>query len=136
MALLDEIIREWARTEIQQKDIVNYNGANMAYNHAVDIANKLKLTDAQKLGVSPFPANSTTTVSTVQDSRSVGASLVSRFLPLILGAALGGGGVALGLALQRAGEIAAPAPGGSQISLPARGPGDVGLTVEGFLKGK
>lgn len=61
---LDDIVREWARTQIQQQDIVNYNGAQLSYNHQSDMANRLGLTDRQKLGVTPFPCptNQTLTV--------------------------------------------------------------------------
>lgn len=52
---LDEIVREWARAQIQRMDIVNYNGAQLSYNHQADMANRLGLSDKQKLGVTPFP---------------------------------------------------------------------------------
>jgi hypothetical protein len=51
----NDVLREYARAKIQQIDIHNYNGANLAYNHASDTANKLGLSDEQKLGVAPFP---------------------------------------------------------------------------------
>lgn len=52
---LDDIVREWARAQIQKLDIWNYNGAMLSYNHQADMANRLGLTDRQKLGVTPFP---------------------------------------------------------------------------------
>jgi hypothetical protein len=53
----NDVLREYARAKIQQIDIHNYNGANLAYNHASDTANKLGLSDEQKLGVAPFPGH-------------------------------------------------------------------------------
>lgn len=52
-----EIQKEYARNKIQQKEILNYAGANLAYTHAADMSNKLGLNDEQKLGVQPFPAS-------------------------------------------------------------------------------
>lgn len=65
---LDDIIREWARAEIQRMDIVNYNGAQMSYNHQADMANRLGLSDRQKLGVTPFPCPSNQTLNISSDA--------------------------------------------------------------------
>lgn len=62
---LDAIVREWARSQLQQKEITNYNGANLAYNHAANIANSLKLSEEQKLGIAPFPGRPSNTVVSV-----------------------------------------------------------------------
>jgi len=134
--LLDEIIREWARTAIQQKDVLNYNGANLAYNHAADTANKLGLSAAQKLGVTPFPQSNSVSNVSVSDQTSLAGSLLSRLLPVVLGAALGGGGIGLGMML--AGRALPPAASSPPpIATPAeRGPGDVGLDVQGFMTRK
>jgi hypothetical protein len=56
---LDEIVREWARTKIQRVDILNHNGAMLAYTDKANVANKLGLTEKQKLGVTPFPSSYT-----------------------------------------------------------------------------
>lgn len=58
---------EWAAkhylaAKVQSKHILNYNGANMAYAHAADMANRLGLTEEQKAKITPFPANNTTIV--------------------------------------------------------------------------
>lgn len=58
-----QIAKELARVKIQQQDIKNYAGANLAYNHAADTANKLGLSETQKLGISPFPGQTTINVS-------------------------------------------------------------------------
>lgn len=57
--LIGRIVSEWARTEIQKKDILNYNGAMLAYTDKARIANLLGLSDEQKLGVTPFPSPTT-----------------------------------------------------------------------------
>lgn len=82
---LDDIVRAYARAKIQKMDILNYNGANLAYNHAVSTANNLGLNPAQKLGISPFPASNTSVnviggdpVSTPQQSQAGAASQPTR----------------------------------------------------------
>lgn len=60
---LDEIVREWARAQIQRMDIVNYNGAQMSYNHQADMSNRLGLSEKQKLGVTPYPCPTSQTLS-------------------------------------------------------------------------
>lgn len=57
--LVGKIVSEWARTEIQKRDILNYNGAMLAYTDKARIANLLGLSDDQKLGVTPFPSPTT-----------------------------------------------------------------------------
>jgi len=134
--LLDEIVREWARTAIQQKDVLNYNGANLAYNHAADIANKLGLSATQKLGVTPFPQSNVSSNVQVTDQTSLAGSLLSRLLPVALGAALGGGGIGLGMML--AGRAIAPPspPPPAIVAPPAQGQGDVDFSIQGFLPQK
>jgi hypothetical protein len=53
----NEVLREFARAKIQKEHIHNYNGANLAYTHGADMANKLGLSEGQKLGVQPFPSS-------------------------------------------------------------------------------
>ena len=53
---LDDIVREWARAKIQKMDILNHNGAMLAYTSKAELANRVGLTDRQKLGVTPFPS--------------------------------------------------------------------------------
>lgn len=48
------------------KAIINYNGTNLAYNHACDTANKLKLSKEQKKGILPFPDSRTTNINVTQ----------------------------------------------------------------------
>ena len=64
----DSILRDWARATIQVKDIANYNGANLAYNHAANTANQLGLSEQQKLGVAPFPGRPNETTIQVGDT--------------------------------------------------------------------
>lgn len=69
--LLDWVVGQYLGQKIQAKNILNYNGANMAYNHARDIAQKLNL-DVDK--ITPFPANSTSinvSVPPTTESRTV-----------------------------------------------------------------
>lgn len=67
--LLEWVVAQYFASKIQSKHILNYNGANLAYTHAVDIANKLGLTDRQKALITPFPSpvNLTVTNSEVKD---------------------------------------------------------------------
>lgn len=60
---LDAIVREWARAKIQKLDILNHNGAMMVYNAKADLANKLGLSEKQKLGVTPFPSPSSLAIT-------------------------------------------------------------------------
>lgn len=60
--LLDQVLWEYARAKIQKLDIVNYAGANMAFNHARDIEKKLGLPSS----VTPFPSPTNISVSQVQ----------------------------------------------------------------------
>lgn len=53
-AVLNWAMAQWLSTVIQKQHILNYNGANLAYNHGRDIANKLGLEPAS---ISPFPAS-------------------------------------------------------------------------------
>jgi hypothetical protein len=59
---LDDILREYARVKIQRIDIMNHNGAMLAYTDKANMANKLGLTEQQKLGVTPFPSPTNTNI--------------------------------------------------------------------------
>jgi hypothetical protein len=63
--LLEWIVGQYLGQKIQAKNILNYNGANMAFNHARDIAQKLNL-DVNR--ITPFPANSTSINVSMPDS--------------------------------------------------------------------
>jgi len=84
--LLGKIVSEWARAEIQKKDILNYNGALLSYTDKARIANLLGLTDQQKLGVTPFPSPTTVAIGGSSDSSS-NSDLLSRLEKLAAPAA-------------------------------------------------
>lgn len=101
---IESIVREWARAKIQQIDIMNYNGAQMAYNHQADVANKLGLSEKQKLGVTPFPCPTNQTIVAAGESKkveepqepptaveAVKTTLLQKLAPYLIGAALTGG---------------------------------------------
>lgn len=151
---LDAIVREWARVKIQKLDILNYNGANLAYNHAANTANLLKLSDQQKLSVTPFPCptninvNSTTRplppepddeVPAADEATAAAtpgklAAILQSPLGQIVGRALGYGLPAAGLLY--AGTLLAgkgqPVPQPPAPIVKSGGQGNVGLEVEGW----
>lgn len=65
--MIADVVGEYFRSKIQTQDIRNYAGANMAFNHAADIANKLGLSNEQKAGVAPFPGRPNVTNLQVGD---------------------------------------------------------------------
>jgi hypothetical protein len=92
---------------ILKRNIHNYNGANLAYNHASDTANKLGMSDEQKQRLAPFPqipGNTTVNVNSNQpqpEKPSPPPAKGAKALPLLLAAALGAGGAGLGYLLTR-----------------------------------
>lgn len=58
--LLEQVCRDYMSAKIQAHHIKNYNGANLAFNHAADIANKLGLSPSQASGITPFPCPANT----------------------------------------------------------------------------
>ena len=150
---LDAIVREYVRAKIQGIDIRNYNGANLAYTHAADMANKLGLTPDQKIGVTPFPSNNTVVISTppaepepkpevqarpdnldeeiaATDQRTTAGKVPTWVLVLLtsLGSA-GGAGSAVYLAMPKATK---PADQVVQDNTANRGEGTVGFEIEGI----
>ena len=155
--LLDGIVREWVRVKLQHRHILNYNGANLAYNHAADIANKLQLSDRQKLGIAPFPAAPPNTVIAIDGGKpmeeskpeatpakeSALASAMNSPTGSVIGKVFGwgvlpttaaGGLIYLGTLLAGSGNVppatqpAAPPP----VVAPTTNRGNVGLEVEGW----
>lgn len=59
--VLDWIVTNYLGAKIQASHIMNYNGANLAFNHGRDIAKKLGLDPAQ---ITPFPCPTNVSVST------------------------------------------------------------------------
>jgi hypothetical protein len=67
--MLEEIVRAYCAAKIQKLHILNKNGADLAYNHQRDIAQKLGLPEdpAKGLGITPYPSpvnNTNTRVDT------------------------------------------------------------------------
>lgn len=56
---MDAIIAAYARAKIQKLEILNHNGANLAYVSKMAAANAMGLDEKQRLGVAPFPHSST-----------------------------------------------------------------------------
>lgn len=130
---LDAIMRAWAAAKIQKLHILNYNGANLAFNHAADVANKLGLSDAQKAGVTPFPCPVNISMEQAQLEPKPPVAMPapkSSWLDALIvtaGAALVGGGILAGSWLMRpeTGKPVVPTTHSSRD-------GKVGLEVEGF----
>lgn len=147
---LDAIVREWARVKIQKLDILNYNGANLAFNHAAHTANLLGLSETQKIGVTPFPCPTNITMQQTphqlppeetEEAEPAPApgkivSLLQSPAGQLFGRALGYGLPAAGLLY--AGSWLASKPAVVQppaVVKPADGKeGRVGLEVEGWQK--
>lgn len=119
--LLEQVVASYLGAKIQREHILNYNGANLAFQHAADMANKLKLTPDQARLVTPFPSPTSVTVSGSQGG-------IGQWLgPMLTGAALTLGGGALGYLASGDGEkpVAPPQQPALEASL-----GNVGFTVE------
>lgn len=137
--IIREIVKEAARAEIQQQDIMNKNGADLAYIDKANLANVLGLSDQQKLGVTPFPSPQNTAINIgggggddLQSPPPIPKQTKSKW-PMILGSAV------LGSALT-AGGIALPhllkprEPNTQANTQPDQEPGigQVGIKVEGW----
>jgi outer membrane biosynthesis protein TonB len=57
------ILRAYAGEKIKQMNVLTQGGANLVYNHGVDVARKLGFTDEQISNITPFPAPTTIVVS-------------------------------------------------------------------------
>lgn len=68
--VMSELVRQWGEAKVQSVHVANYNGANLAYNHAANIANNLKLSDEQKSNVVPFPSPTSSTTIVVGPDQS------------------------------------------------------------------
>ena len=64
---ISKVAWETLAAKLQGKHIQNYAGANLAYTHAMDIANKLGLTADQKSRIAPFPARPSSNVNIYGD---------------------------------------------------------------------
>lgn len=152
---LDAIVREYVRVKLQSIDIRNYNGANLAYTHAADMANKLGLDERQKIGITPFPAPTTVSIqqapptpeppptpapSPAPAETAGGGEAPSQktawpsWLPPLLG---GAAGVAVTLLAGQLFFSSPKEPPKPEAKPPAQvagrqGEGEVGLTVEGI----
>lgn len=131
--LLEKVLAEYCAAKIQSIHLMNYNGANLAYNHAADVANKLGLQPEQKLGITPYPSN--TNINIAGESAEQKRKPLSPWVVAGL-SALGGGGLAggaLGLAMLLGGEDAPP-PQEPPAAVSEHSPGSVGLEVEGWQR--
>jgi hypothetical protein len=130
--LLGKIVSEWARTEIQKKDILNYNGAMLAYTDKARVANLLGLSDEQKLGVTPFPSPTTIAIggnnqepqSQQKPQAQKAPKTQSDWWKYLLAAVAASGVTVGGMALNKQPQPQAPVPEQSQ--------GNVDLDMEGF----
>lgn len=83
---LDWIVTNYLASKIQAKNIMNYNGANLAFNHGRDMAKKLGLDPAQ---ITPFPCP--TNVSVTNPEKPA----LPTWQKLALGAAMLGAGAGI-----------------------------------------
>lgn len=127
-ALMDWIVKEYLGTKIQRQHIMNQAGANMIYNHGMDVAQKLGVPTN---GITPFPAP---TSVTIQQPSQPPRSALNTWQQLGLGAAMLGAGAALGpLGSAAVGAIGQMLTGPQQPPVVAPvipGKGDVGITIE------
>lgn len=70
--LLDDLVRNvlgaYLGEKIKGQNILNMNGANLAYTHAIDIAHKLGLPEDYIKNITPFPGSTTTNIVVQNDS--------------------------------------------------------------------
>lgn len=152
-----EVAEQWLAAKTQAKHILNYNGANMAYVHALDTARKLGLSPEERARITTFPSpnynitiappdgerTTTETNNTARERASEAAEKLnqptaSRWqkvaemvgLP-VLGASLLGGGLAIGSYLS---DDDPPPPTQPPAATAPVNPADgsVGFTVETF----
>jgi hypothetical protein len=94
--LMDDLVKAWIGERIKQANIINQNGANLAYIHGKDIGKKLGLSEDELQGITPFPAS--TKIYVNEDSESdeeTKQPWTRRILPLVL-TGVAGLGVGLG----------------------------------------
>lgn len=89
-----DLYKKYLGEKIKSQNIMNYNGANTAYNHARNTAKGLGLDDN---GINPYPGkDKTLVISDTQapmqtETPEKPKSLFSKLKPVLLGAALGAG---------------------------------------------
>jgi hypothetical protein len=132
--LLEWAVGQYMAAKIQREHIMNYNGANLAYNHAANTARLLKIPDEQRALITPFPAS--TSINTITNpapsTPSAPLSLGKLGLSMLAGAGLLGAGLGAG---QYLAQDPAP-PSNVVIEQPAIQPpappssdGNVGFTI-------
>lgn len=133
--LVEQLAAQLLSSKIQARHILNYNGANLAYTHALDMATKLGLSPEEKARITPFPAPSYNIqlapgadASAESNASQASPSLAERatkwLAPAIVGASLLGGGQLLQGYLSQSPAAAPTPPPASDQS------GNLGFTVE------
>jgi hypothetical protein len=89
--LLDWVVGNYMAAKIQREHILNYNGANLAYNHAANTAKLLGIPDEQRAQITPFPAPSNINNISSQNPSEMG-SWAKLLGPMLVGAGLLGAG--------------------------------------------
>lgn len=77
--ILAGIVQKWGDEQLKSKNILNYNGANLAYIHGRDVAQKLGVDEEN---IMPYPSR----VTIMNEDKPK-----SYVLPLILASAIGAG---------------------------------------------
>ena len=123
----------YLKEKVKRQNIINYNGANMAYTHGKDIAQKLRLGDVYH-DIAPFPSRTEINVEAPPAKPSeaglpIPKWAISTIASLLTGSALTGGGLALynhyfGEVSGDVSEVNVNMPPGETSQ------GTVGLTVE------
>jgi hypothetical protein len=114
--LLDRITENYLNSRIQRQHIMNYNGANLAYNHQRNVAASLGLDPTP---ITPFPAPTSQSLRIDNRGRQDSAGLLGK---LAIGAALLGMGGGIGAAASQFLPIGGAVQTGTDSS--------VGFTVE------
>ncbi len=122
--LMEWILENYAASKIQGNHIRNYNGANLAYNHAASTANNLGLSEEQRAKITPFPTPETTNVNIGggdgDDKKMSG--FTKNVIAAAIGASLLGGGIAIH-------ELIDDDRKSPPVAAPADPEGEVGFTV-------
>lgn len=153
--LIEAIVKGYAEAKLQKLHILNQGGANLVYNHGANTANLLKLSEDQKLNITPFPSPAKTEINMDSSSEELVTRLerlmaqekedvpefspapnkaggMSRLGATALGALGGAGGLGAAIMLAQSfmspsETIPEPPPPDNQVQAK-----DVGLDVEGF----
>ena len=88
------IAKGYFAEKIRTQNIMNYNGANLAYRHSADMANKLGLGEEQKDQIVTYPGGRSTEVTVTPKQET---SVMQKYgWPIATAAAMGAAGWGLG----------------------------------------